>query len=144
MTSLTNMPADIVEAGRAVVADVYAEQSAHEEVERILAGKRDHWSEVEVACRAIVADRQGDQWQPIETAPKDGTEILGVFSRDYGYQEKPTVYGPYTVRFRDGKWVSSWDGSEVIRSQTDFGTEYEDVMDPTHWQPIPAPPAKGS
>lgn len=134
MTSLTDMPADIVEAARKLCDDLILAWLAHHSRE----------DAAEHAAKFLIECGQRDKWHPIETAPKDGTEILGVFSNDYGYQEKPTVYGPYTVRFRDGKWVSSWDGSEVIRSQTDFGTEYEDVMDPTHWQPIPAPPAKGS
>lgn len=81
-----------------------------------------------------------DGWLPIETAPTDGTEIIGIFSNDYGWQEKPTVYGPYTLRFRGGDWVASWDGGMVIRSQSDFGTEYEEPMPPTHWRPLPAPP----
>jgi hypothetical protein len=83
-------------------------------------------------------------WRPISTAPKDGTEIIAVFSDDYGYQDKPTVYGPWTVSFdgRRQKWVSSWDGYRVISSQTDFGTDYHDPdIDPTHWMPMPPPPA---
>jgi hypothetical protein len=81
-------------------------------------------------------------WQPIETAPMDGTEILAVFSNDYGYQEKPTVYGPWTVAFRRGKWMASWDGRSVIERESDFGTEYmEAPLDPTNWMPLPDPPA---
>ncbi len=81
-------------------------------------------------------------WQPIETAPKDGTEVLAVFSHDYGYQDKPTVYGPWTVSFWRGLWVSSWDGQRVISSQSDFGTDYRDPdIEPTHWMPLPEPPA---
>lgn len=80
-------------------------------------------------------------WQDMGTAPKDGTEILAVFVNDYGYQDKPTIYGPWTVR-RDGKkWISSWDGERVIQSQSDFGTDYRDPdIDPTHWMPLPEPP----
>lgn len=80
-------------------------------------------------------------WQPIETAPKDGTEILCVFCNDYGYQAKPTIYGPWTVAFRRGQWTASWDDTAVIESETYAGTEYKTAdVDPTHWMPIPAPP----
>lgn len=84
------------------------------------------------------------EWQPIETAPKDGTEIIGCFCCDYGYQEKPTVYGPWTIAWDGKKWRSSWDGSEVIDSQCDFGTDYKSPdCEPTHWMPLPSPPREG-
>jgi len=93
-------------------------------------------------AKAILAERQRDQWQDISTAPKDGTEILAGFSNDYGYQENPTIYGPWTVAFVRGKWMASWDGLQVIESQTDFGTDYKQTdIEPTHWLPLPPPPA---
>ena len=80
-------------------------------------------------------------WQPIETAPKDGTEIMAVFSNDYGYQEKPTVYGPWTVAFRKGKWMASWDDSYVIEAEGYWGVEHKETpLDPTHWMPMPKTP----
>lgn len=83
------------------------------------------------------------KWRPIATAPKDGTEIIGVFCNDYGYQEKPTIYGPWTVAFRRGKWVASWGDASVIEYESYAGTEYKAAeMDPTHWMPKPKPPEK--
>lgn len=83
-------------------------------------------------------------WQSIETAPKDGTEILAVFSNDYGYQNKPTVYGPWTVSFICNRWVATWEGRRVIESEGYWGTEYkEPPLDPTHWMPLPEPPTQG-
>lgn len=79
-------------------------------------------------------------WYPIEVAPKDGTEIIGVHFREWEGM-KPSVYGPWTIAFRGNQWCSSWDGSEVIESQDDFGTTYRETdCEPTHWQPMPAPP----
>jgi hypothetical protein len=80
-------------------------------------------------------------WQLIGTAPKDGTEIIGVFCNDYGDQEKPTIYGPWTVSFWSGKWMASWDDDSVIESQGGWGTDYKTApIDPTHWMPLPPPP----
>lgn len=78
-------------------------------------------------------------WQTIDTAPTDGTEVIGIHYRDGGGIFKPTTYGPWTMVFEGGKWRPSWDGFDVIRSQHDFGTEYQDFDgDPTHWHPMPA------
>jgi hypothetical protein len=80
------------------------------------------------------------EWQPIETAPRDGTEIIGIYFREWEGMST-TVYGPWTVAFRGKTWRSSWDGSEVISSESDFGTEYKEPdCDPTHWMPMPGPP----
>lgn len=59
------------------------------------------------------------QWQPIETAPRDETEVLlyaaaGVFS-DTG------------LGYWDGKmWSCGWN---------------KEFRNPTHWMPLPTPPA---
>jgi len=61
-------------------------------------------------------------WQPIETAPKDGTEILGS----------------------DGVARTSiqWDGEFLDRWELAWPGAYaEDVsFYPTHWMPLPDPP----
>ena len=58
------------------------------------------------------------EWQPIETAPRDGSEIL-LFAR-----------GPYKDDYRGvGQWSeqrNDWLWSFAIR--------------PTHWMPLPEPP----
>jgi hypothetical protein len=80
-------------------------------------------------------------WQDISTAPKDGTEIIGVYFNQWD-ESSVTTYGPWTVAFHRGKWRSSWDGSEVIEYSSDFGTDYKSPdLEPTHWQPLPPPPA---
>jgi hypothetical protein len=57
-----------------------------------------------------------NNWQPIETAPRDKTKILVWTGRDF-----------------DILW---W--SERLNGWT-FNDDWE-VDDPTHWQPLPAPP----
>jgi len=86
---------------------------------------------------------QNNGWMTIDTAPQDGTEIIGVFVKDYGFQEKPTVYGPWTIAWYGKKWCSSWDGMRVIDREDYSGTDYKEPdMDPTHWQPMPTPPTE--
>lgn len=62
-------------------------------------------------------------WQPIETAPKDGTEVLGVVAGSLGTASVTCMV--------EGEWQCS-----------DFD-EYEYVSctwEPTHWMPLPPPP----
>jgi hypothetical protein len=56
-------------------------------------------------------------WQPIETAPRDGTPVLAWFQ------------GSAVVAFlnpRTGRW--------------DDGDFYDDLGSPSHWMPIPPAP----
>jgi hypothetical protein len=59
-------------------------------------------------------------WQPIETAPKDGTHIL-IYD---AYGECSVVY-----------WFTYDNGN-------DCGWTYDggDRFDPSHWMPLPDPP----
>ena len=63
------------------------------------------------------------EWQPIETAPKDGTKII-VFDHYDG-----VVIARWRMR-----WPES--GYEWIEAT---GEEYENYR-PTHWMPLPEPP----
>ena len=75
-------------------------------------------------------------WQPIETAPKDGTKILvgrdghqtttGVWVEDKGRTLVPDLNEPYWEKF-DHSW---WD---VVFSEDEW-------FSPTHWMPLPEPP----
>jgi len=118
------------------------------------------WSEEAQVLRAILA-RHGlavvsveeIAWQPIETAPKDGTDIVlyapSVMFNDALMEARVTV-GRWTTdeecrtqigdcggecrcpeyEYCDPYWLS-WDGG--------FTAEHP----PTHWRPLPAPPADG-
>lgn len=60
-------------------------------------------------------------WQPIETAPHDGTRVI-VWSRDWaGGSEIAEFDGFFDA------WAESGDGALLIPG-------------PTHWRPLPAPP----
>lgn len=72
------------------------------------------------------------EWQPMSSAPKDGTSVL--------------VWGPYNIApceaaYRERRWMAMHEECRVIEAQSDFGTEYK-LCDPlTHWRPLPPPPA---
>lgn len=78
-------------------------------------------------------------WQPIESAPKDGTWVLmtgGTISYRWDGDTAPAcVAGQWTheINFlyrEKGRWQFAWyDGG--------YYGEYEN---PTHWMPLPAPP----
>lgn len=65
------------------------------------------------------------EWQPIETAPKDADiQLGGPGWVRHGYWDKyEKVHGAWT----SGR-VSSWGYEEV------------ELLDPTHWMPLPEPP----
>lgn len=64
-------------------------------------------------------------WLPIETAPRDGTLIAALWMPKQKVVE-PHCYG-MTV-FEGGRWVNPED-------EDDF------YVEPTHWVPLPPPPA---
>jgi hypothetical protein len=68
---------------------------------------------------AITPEGWAQIWQPIETAPKDGTPVLAF---------APIGDLPVTrvLSCNDGEWLS-WPGPHRY--------------DPTHWMPLPTPPA---
>lgn len=70
-------------------------------------------------------------WQPIETAPRDGTEI-DLWTRDED---------GFPGRIPDGAWrtrdgLTGW----YARSERGWMRIEEFAYEPTHWMPLPAPP----
>lgn len=68
---------------------------------------------------------QYGEWQPIETAPRDGTAVLAFWNPLKGGDQTP-CYG--VVRCTDGRWH--------------YDDEYddEDWATPSYWMPLPDPP----
>lgn len=70
----------------------------------------------DLALRGLNA---GDQWRTMESAPKDGTSVM-LWNEDYA---RP-ITGEY---FEATKWSNGW--------------KHTYATQPTHWQPLPTPPA---
>lgn len=80
------------------------------------------------------------QWQPIETAPRDGTAVLVM--RD-NWPGSPTGralecngHNTYVAEF----WQGEGGGDGEWMCYTDMVQEPECPIVPTHWMPLPPPP----
>lgn len=78
------------------------------------------------------------EWQPIETAPKDGTEII-VYHPTAGVCAAFCPDEGFAWHCMDGnnRVIGSKSGKS-IPSMTSFMTA------PTHWMPLPLPPRENS
>jgi len=94
--------------------------------------------ETGIMDKAIVAWNQRNTWQPIETAPRDGTWVL-LAGGECEFNEESDSKGravtarwttEFSCRDTSGRWQFAYYDSGV------YG-EYEN---PTHWQPLPSPP----
>ena len=75
-------------------------------------------------------------WQPISTAPKDGTMVLLA---EIDPDEPETLWDKYGHID-----IGCWERSERDPAFTVEGwaSNYGRIDDPTHWMPLPAPPDK--
>ena len=93
-------------------------------------------------------------WQPIETAPLDGTALLlhvsGVRSWNRKEGMPDIVVGLYAPLWAKTSWDSgrtwhtgAWysDLGDVDQGYESTGAYFEhEPLNPTHWMPLPAPP----
>lgn len=103
-----------------------------------------HRDEFMAYARAAIAAYREVQWQPIETALKDGTHVmlsrgdrvtLGNWESVISTSPEYHANGTYLGQFEDGDswegWMS-WDGG------------FCEETPPTHWQPLPEPPKESN
>lgn len=80
-----------------------------------------------IALYAQVQDVAG--WQPIETAPKDGSSVLGFWSYAYLGDKEPTT-GIEIIEWHDGKF-HGWKDRDGVTQDGVY----------THWMLLPEAPA---
>jgi hypothetical protein len=88
---------------------------------------RVHGTLVDAILAALPELAGGSEWRPIETAPKDGSDVL-LYCR---CQHDGRAYAPD----RNVGWWEPAAGWWHAR---------DGLIEPTHWMPLPAPPASGS
>ena len=85
-----------------------------------------------------MSDPQTTTWQPIETAPKDGTEILV-------YKDMATVPVIHIAWYRNkeeweasGQYCGGWDTLEEWEGWWSYteGSVSQSKIEPTHWMPL--------
>lgn len=73
---------------------------------------------------------QAQGWQPIETAPKDGTHVIFATAYD----------GKIVHSVHSGAWGPAYD-----RGPNAWVEDYDyKICEPTHWMPLPQPPQADS
>jgi hypothetical protein len=77
------------------------------------------------APQATRSEGEIEGWQPIETAPKDGTDILVVHRENRSFLQ--------IVAWEDGETVFKWCSPD--------GPDYHENAF-SHWMPLPEPPAR--
>lgn len=100
------------------------EPTREEVLEVELSQLQSAYDELAAQLQELTAERdalkKADEWQPIETAPKDGTQILAFCD--------PLI----------GQMVLFWDTPYWREKANMLGLKNE----PTHWKPLHNPPAK--
>lgn len=76
-----------------------------------------------------------NEWQPIETAPKDGTTILAYCQPRYTGTDEPMEFSYVSVI----RWMDKYKNSKCPWRHALNNSAAE----PIHWMPIPPAPSAG-
>ena len=119
--------------------DLFQDEVEYGENQEVIPSGVTGWLPLDALIRPAAPDAGGG-WMPIETAPKDGTEILvaphmTVVAWDFGAEQ--WVVGIIPLN-RDRTIADDWTVQPAMMFEqylSNWGVE------PTHWMPLPAPPA---
>lgn len=79
-----------------------------------------------------------NEWQPIETAPKDGKILLGGGTKPWvtcGWWDSE-----FRMEINEEKQCLDYTGAWTDGTVESWGMEENTELHPTHWQPLPEPP----
>lgn len=82
-------------------------------------------------------------WQPIETAPKDGTHILGYGELTEDKEENESWLLHYEEIWWEEQKVNVWKNQDErtrVLVEEDWSHWTATAIYPTHWMPLPSPP----
>lgn len=108
-------------AARALCADRGIAPDDNEEFGRHF-GKDHNWQAYVYMVSIVLAAADAEAWRPIETAP-EGKAVLVLADDGFCAEGKKHTRGYYK-----GWWVCS------------SACDPKESLQPTHWQPLPAPP----
>ena len=91
--------------------------------------------ELRAAVKSLAKEAEARDWQPIETAPKDGTAVL-VY---------PATWNGHSVA------IAKWESDKYAKKPRPYWSRNDDLgrvtisreHPPTHWMPLPLSPDKG-
>lgn len=80
-------------------------------------------------------------WQPIETAPKDGTKVLIV--NDEGVMAVAHYIEQWDERYEFVRKAKDGDVYRTVREECGYWNT-DTAYCPTHWMPLPQPPKEAT
>jgi hypothetical protein len=132
LLSRLSTPPDLIQAAREAAAQIAEEKGASFFVEAIRAGEYDRLPSVQAALRQEEGSR-GEGWQPIETAPQDGTwlETCRIGAPDPSFCGM--LHNGYAEPPETAWWCIHGDRWQAAQRPHDH-------WQPTHWRPLSAAP----
>lgn len=88
----------------------------------------------------LLALRGQQEWQPIETAPKDGSRILFYDSMSSGLIFAGWWDEKFDLKYEEGSDEETYIGAWTDDAVESFSYEETCSYEPTHWKPLPRPP----
>lgn len=98
------------------------------------------------ALQLQLAEKPKNEWQPIETAPKDGTEIIVGWDSATVWITRSAYYDNGMAVDIEGNPFPLWETQGFSSQAEAEGWWSPDncvgtcKVEPTHWMPLPAPP----
>jgi hypothetical protein len=81
---------------------------------------------------------QGREWRPIESAPKDGTPIIAAKFGRSGFLERAWWQSEFDAWITSCRQIVMAEGYTIDGQATTLHSP--EIVSPTHWMPVPAPP----